>query len=92
MTTLSLQLRLKREEGALVRLLGLVRRKRFDIVRLHAELAPGGDHLAVQMTVQTSRPGTSLVAHIEKLVDASHVEVIEPEENDRELRAAQVAS
>lgn len=87
-----LQLRLKREEGSLVRLLGLVRRKRFDVVQLHADLLPDGDHLAVRMTLETSRPGSSLVAHIEKLIEASQVEVIEPGENDRELRAARVAS
>lgn len=92
MSRVTLQLRLKRDEGSLVRLLGLVRRKRFEVVQLHADLSPDGDYLAVRMALETSRPGSSLVAHIEKLIEASHVEVVEPGENGRELRAARVAS
>ncbi|HWG58596.1 MAG TPA: ACT domain-containing protein [Candidatus Acidoferrales bacterium] len=92
MSSVTLRLRLKREEGSLVRVLGLVRRKRFEVVQLRAELAPEGDYLAVRMTLETAREGSAIAAHIEKLLDASHVEVIEAEETDRELRAARVAS
>ena len=88
MNTLTLQLRVKQSEGALVRLLSVTRRRRFEILSLKASPSPQAGFFDIQMTVQADRSGSTLVRQIEKLVDVSGVEIIEPAENNREARAA----
>jgi acetolactate synthase II small subunit len=92
LTTLTLQFRLKQDEGALVRLLGVTRRRRFDVLSLKAFPSAEGAFFEVQMTVRADRPGNSLVRQIEKLVETSEVEVIELTEPVSEARVAHFGS
>ncbi len=55
MTTFTLQLRVKQSEGALVRVLGVTRRRRFDLLHLTANATEDGNFLDVQMTVKADR-------------------------------------
>jgi acetolactate synthase regulatory subunit len=79
---LTLQLRVKREEGALLRVLSMTRRRRFDLISLKADSSRDGDFLEVRMTVQAERPGPAFIRQIEKLVDVAHVEVIKSGDGD----------
>jgi acetolactate synthase regulatory subunit len=86
--TLKLQMRVKHTEGALVRVLSVTRRRRFDLLHLTADATADGNFLEVQMTVQAERAGHTLVSQIAKLEDVSDVEVIEPAEAGRGVQAA----
>jgi acetolactate synthase regulatory subunit len=88
LSTLTLQLRLKQDEGALVRLLSVTRRRRFDVLSLKMFPSADAGFFDVQMTVRADRSGNSLVRQIEKLVDASDVQVIELTDPVAEARAA----
>ncbi|HUJ32531.1 MAG TPA: ACT domain-containing protein [Candidatus Acidoferrum sp.] len=88
MNTLTLRLQVKNDEGALVRILGTTRRRRFDLVSLKADCSPDGSFLEVRMTVQADRPESTLVRHLEKLMDVSQVEVVKPGEGEEGVRAA----
>ena len=88
MNKFTLQLRVKQSEGALVRILGVTRRRRFDLLHLTADTTEDGHFLDVQMTVQADRAENTLVRQIEKLEDVSQVEVVEPNEGSGERRAA----
>ena len=92
MSLLTLRLLVRNEEGALVRVLGMTRRRRFDLVSLKADSSVDGDFLDVEMTVQAERSGPAFVRQIEKLVDVAHVEVIQSGEGDRDARAAPSAT
>lgn len=76
MSTLTLQLRVKNEEGALLRVLSMTRRRRFDLLNLSADSSTDGQFLDVRMTVQAERSAPAFVRQIEKLVDVTHVEVV----------------
>jgi acetolactate synthase regulatory subunit len=84
----TLQLRVKQSEGALVRILGVTRRRRFDLLHLTADTTEDGHFLDVQMTVQADRAENTLVRQIEKLEDVSQVAVVEPDEAPAQRRAA----
>jgi acetolactate synthase regulatory subunit len=84
----TLQLRVKQSEGALVRILGVTRRRRFDLLHLTADTTDDGHFLDVQMTVQADRAENTLVRQIEKLEDVSQVEVVKPHEDAGDRRAA----
>ena len=88
MNKFTLQLRVKQSEGALVRILGVTRRRRFDLLHLTADTTEDGHFLDVQMTVQADRAENTLVRQIEKLEDVSQVEVVEPDDAASERRAA----
>ena len=88
MSTLTLQLRVRNEEGALVRVLSMTRRRRFDLVSLTADSSADGAFLDVRMTVQAERSGPAFVRQIEKLVDVAHVEVIASNQAETDIRAA----
>lgn len=88
MSLLTLKLRVKNEEGALVRVLSMTRRRRFDLVSLKADSSTDGGFLDVRMTVQAERSAPAFVRQIEKLVDVAHVEVIESAEGDADVCAA----
>jgi acetolactate synthase regulatory subunit len=74
---LTLQLRVKNEEGALLRVLSMTRRRRFELISLNADSTADGSFLDVRMTVQAERSAPAFVRQIEKLVDVAHVEVID---------------
>jgi acetolactate synthase regulatory subunit len=83
---LKLQLRVRHSEGALVRVLSVTRRRRFDLLHLTADATQDGAFLEVQMTVQAERAGHTLLAQLEKLEDVSGVEVLEPTEIERDAQ------
>jgi acetolactate synthase regulatory subunit len=85
---LKLQLRVRHSEGALVRVLSVTRRRRFDLLHLTADATQDGAFLEVQMTVQAERAGHTLLAQLEKLEDVSEVEVLEPTEIERDAQVA----
>ena len=87
MNKFTLQLRVKQSEGALVRILGVTRRRRFDLLHLTADTSEDGHFLDVQMTVQADRAENTLVRQIEKLEDVSQVEVVEPDDSASDRRA-----
>ena len=87
MNVLTLQMRVKNEEGALLRVLSMTRRRRFDLVRLNADSSADGRFLDVRMTVQAERSGPAFVRQIEKLVDVDQVEVVKSAEADGAARA-----
>lgn len=88
MNTLTLQLKLKQNEGALVRVLSVTRRRRFDLLSLKATPSSDASFLDIQMTVQADRASSFLIRQIEKLVDVTQVEIIESGDNGFEARAA----
>lgn len=79
---------MKQAEGALVRLLGVTRRRRFDILSFKAFPSPQEGYYDVQMTVRADRSGPAFVRQIEKLMEVSDVEVIELTDPAEEARAA----
>lgn len=82
MSTFTYHLRVKHSEGALVRILGLTRRRRYDVVQLLAYPSPDGDFMDVQMTVRSKRSAPVLARQLEKLLDVSHVQVLDGESSD----------
>ena len=80
MNVLTLQLRVKNEEGALLRVLSMTRRRRFDLIRLSADSSTDGRFLDVRMTIQAERSAPAFVRQIEKLVDVAQVEVVQSAE------------
>jgi acetolactate synthase regulatory subunit len=76
-TTFTLQLRIRQSEGALVRVLGVTRRRRFDLLRLVANATEDGSFLDIQMTVKADRAEHTLLRQIEKLEDVHNVEILE---------------
>ena len=76
MSTLTLQLRVKNEEGALLRVLSMTRRRRFDLLSVNADSSADGRFMDVRMTVKAERSAPAFVRQIEKLVDVTHVEVV----------------
>jgi acetolactate synthase regulatory subunit len=86
-TTFTLQLRVKQSEGALVRVLGVTRRRRFDLLQLTANATEDGNFLDVRMTVKADRAEHTLVRQIEKLEDVSQVEILGPSKSEPAARA-----
>jgi acetolactate synthase regulatory subunit len=76
MSATTYRIRLKHSEGSLVRLLGLARRRRFDVTHLIAHPSPDGDFLDVQMTVESERSETVLARQIQNLLDVTHVSIV----------------
>jgi acetolactate synthase regulatory subunit len=85
---LKLQLRMRHSEGALVRVLSVTRRRRFDLLHLTADATDDGAFLEVQMTVQAERAGHTLLSQLAKLEDVSELEILEPSEIERDAQVA----
>jgi acetolactate synthase regulatory subunit len=75
--TFTLQMRVRQSEGALVRVLGVTRRRRFDLLHLSAKATEDGSFLDIQMTVKADRAEHTLVRQIEKLEDVHNVEILD---------------
>jgi acetolactate synthase regulatory subunit len=84
----TLQLRMKQSEGVLVRLLSVIRKRRYEILSLTAIPSEDGSSFDIQATIEADRAASVLVRQIEKLVDVSEVEVIESDEAGQDARAA----
>jgi len=76
-STLTLQLRVKNEEGALLRVLSMTRRRRFDLLSVNADSSADGRFMDVRMTVKAERSAPAFVRQIEKLEDVTQVEVLD---------------
>jgi acetolactate synthase regulatory subunit len=76
--TLKLQIRMKHSEGALMRVLSVTRRRRFEVLHLIAVATEDGAYLKVQMTVQAERTAHALVGQLSKLEEVFEVEILEP--------------
>lgn len=77
MSLLTLQLRVKNEEGALLRVLSTARRRRFDLVSVNADSSADGRFMDVRLTVKAERSAPAFVRQIEKLVDVDRVELLD---------------
>ena len=77
MSLLTLQLRVKNEEGALLRVLSTARRRRFDLVSVNADSSADGRFMDVRLTVKAERSAPAFVRQIEKLVDVDRVELVD---------------
>ncbi len=64
-----IQLRVKTAEGALIRVLGVVRRRGFEVARLVANRSDRDACVDVVMMVEGERPADVLVRQLEKLFD-----------------------
>lgn len=92
MNTLKLRLRVKHSEGALVRVLSVTRRRRFDLLQVLANATLDGAFLDVQMTVQAERAGNTLLSQLAKLEDVSDVELLAPNEAEGEAQVAKLGA
>lgn len=92
MNTLKLRLRVKHSEGALVRVLSVTRRRRFDLLQVLANATLDGAFLDVQMTVQAERAGNTLLSQLAKLEDVSNVELLAPKEAEGEAQVAKLGA
>ena len=71
--TFSLWLRLRREEGALQRLIGVVRRRGYDVLDLEAHTRADGASMDVVLTLESERPSEVLERHVAKLIEVEAV-------------------
>jgi acetolactate synthase regulatory subunit len=88
MSMLTLRLRVRNEEGALVRILGMTRRRRFNLLSLVADCSADQAFLEVRMTVEAERSAPAFVRQIEKLEDVARVEVVAPGQAESDIRTA----
>lgn len=88
MNMLKLQMRVKPGEGALMRVLSVTRRRRFEVLHLTATAINNGAFLKVQMTVQADRAGHTLVGQLAKLEEVCEVEILEPNHSEGDAPAA----
>jgi acetolactate synthase regulatory subunit len=84
----TLQLSMKQSEGVLVRLLSVIRKRRYEVLSLTAIPSEDGSSFNIQATIGADRSAAVLVRQIEKLVDVSRVEVVESGETGQDARAA----
>lgn len=73
MNTFTYQMRVRHSEGALVRILGLTRRRRFDVIQFFAQPSPDGDFMDIEMTVRSARQGPTLARQLANLLDVASV-------------------
>jgi acetolactate synthase II small subunit len=71
MTTTSLTVTLNRREGALLRLLGTVERRGFEVVAVHADSA--ASVVNVSLTVRGPRDAGVLIRQLARLVDVAQI-------------------
>ncbi len=75
MARCSLGIVARREEGVLVRVLGLVVRRGFEPVAVTACMASDGKTIELEMTLEGHRPADTVVRQLQKLYDVEQVEV-----------------
>lgn len=71
-----LNLKLRNMEGALERVLGVVRFRGFALNNMMAHSNGDGSRLDVSLTVTGARNGSTLSRQMQRLFDVEHVEVI----------------
>ncbi len=88
MNTFSLQIRVKRTDGGLERILSVARRRRFDVVRMTVNASDDDSYFDVDLTVRGERAGLTLVRQLEKLEDVTDVAIAD---SSTELAGARTA-
>ena len=73
-----LNARLKRTEGALLRMMGLLGRRGFEVVRLNVRPSEDGAAYEVTALLTGDRPSDVLVRQVRRLFDVDSAEVREP--------------
>ena len=74
--SINLEVRLRREERGLERLLGLVGRRGYEVTGVDASLAPCGRVLRVRLRLESERSFEQLVRHVAKLYEVAEVRVM----------------
>jgi acetolactate synthase II small subunit len=69
----------RREEGVLVRVIGLIVRRGFEPVRVEAHTNEDGNRLRIGLTLESNRPVEVLARHLAKLNEVERVDVMRPE-------------
>ena len=69
----SIQVRLRRAEGALQRLLCVLRRRGYDVTDLEAHATADGAALDVTVALVSERPSDVLARHVAKLIECEAV-------------------
>ena len=69
-----LQIRMKNIDGVLERVLGTIRYRGHQLLRLMAHPSPDGSRMDVTLKVDAGRGGTHLTRHLQKLFDVEAVE------------------
>lgn len=82
--TTTYHVRLKRSEGALLRMLGLVGRRGFEATELRSLATGCGRWLDVTMTLVGERPRDVLARQIDRLFDVERVAFADPSEEAAE--------
>lgn len=70
-----LQLRVKKAERSIERVLGLVGRRGYEIEKILAQPSEGSSGIDVTLTIQSDRSGEVLVRQIAKLYEVEQVEL-----------------
>lgn len=77
MNTFTLQIRIRRSDGALERILGVTRRRQFALSQLSvSEAGRGAADYDVEMTVRGERAPMFLVRQLEKLEDVAELSMV----------------
>jgi len=71
--TYTLQVHMQKAEGSLIRVLGLVGRRGFDVVHASANSIDGGKAMELTVVITGVRPGEVLARQVEKLHDVRRV-------------------
>lgn len=74
----TIRIRIKRAEGSLIRVLGLIFRRGFEVAQLTAGRTEDGRWIDVTAVVESDRPADVLCRQIEKLFDVVHVQLVVP--------------
>ena len=80
-----LQLRVKKAERSIERVLGLVGRRGYEIEKVLAQPSEGSRGIDVTLTIQSDRSGEVLVRQIAKLYEVEQVELTDRESDSLSL-------
>lgn len=80
-----LQLRVKKAERSIERVLGLVGRRGYEIEKILAQPSEGSSGIDVTLTIQSDRSGEVLVRQIAKLYEVEQVELTDRESDSLSL-------
>ncbi len=70
---MTIEVKLRRAEGALQRLLCVLRRRGYEVTDLEAHTTDDGASLAVAVTLESDRPSDVLARHVAKLIECEAV-------------------
>jgi acetolactate synthase regulatory subunit len=73
-----LQVRLRDDEGGIVRLLGMLRRRGYEVVQLSAHRAPGEGFFDLVVVVESNRSPETLVRQMSRMLEVEEVHLFDP--------------